>query len=219
MKKVLMIGLVAVGVAALAGCQSSKTSYDDEVYSGLYPCANCSAIESTVSFNKDGSYIEQLTYQGTRDGDQVSFDAGSWVKEDNKLRLVSTQTQDQVTYFALSADKKIVTLLDQQGNPIETELNYTLNRVLPSKKMGEYRYLADAATFTECETGRAYATGGIALEKAYGKTGVEGGTPVYAEIEGYYTVRPSMEDGLYDAAFVQTGKITFDKTKSCAVSE
>ena len=219
MKKVLMIGLVAVGVAALAGCQSSKTNYDDEVYTGLYPCANCSAIESTVVFNKDGSYVEQLTYQGTRDGDQTSFDTGSWVEEDNKLRLVSTQTQDQITYFALSSDKKRVTLLDQQGNPIETELNYTLSRVLPSKKVGEYRYLADAAIFTECETGRAYATSGIALEKAYGKTGVDGGTPVYAEIEGYYSIRPSMEDGLYDAAFIQTGKIAFNKAKSCEATK
>ncbi|MEX6398067.1 hypothetical protein AB6E88_13745 [Providencia hangzhouensis] len=50
------------------------------------------------------------------------------------------------------------------------------------------------------------------MEKAYGETGVDGGTPVYAEIEGYYTIRPSMEDGQFDSALVPTGAIKFDKS-------
>lgn len=215
-KKLLMV-LAAAGIITLAGCQNSTTApevrYIDRAFTGVLPCADCSGIETTILFNQDGSYVEELTYLGTRDGDQTMFETGSWAKDGDKLRL--TNTQGERSYFSPSADDKSVTMLDSDGNVIESQFDYTLKQVTPSKKIGEYHYMADAATFIECGTKRNYAASGIELEKNYGATGVNGGTPVYAEIEGYYTIRPSMEDGLFDPALVQTGSILFNKEKSC----
>lgn len=217
MKKSLLLALMATGVITLAGCQTiakqPNVTYIDRAYTGTLPCADCSGIEATLLVNQDGTYVEQLVYLGTRDGDQTFYETGSWAKDGEKLRM--TNANGERSYFLPSADDKSMILLDQEGNKIESQLNYTLNQVTSGKKVGEYRYFADAATFTECKTGRTYAASGLELEKGYSATGVTGGTPVYAEIEGYYTIRPSMEDGQFDPALVQTGQIMFDKSSSC----
>ncbi|EKT53399.1 envelope stress response activation lipoprotein NlpE [Providencia sneebia] len=217
MKKSLFSALIAMSVITVVGCQTvtkePKVTYIDRAYTGIIPCADCSGIEATLLVNQDGTYVEQLVYLGTRDGDQTFNETGTWAKDGNKLRM--TNAKGERAYFLPSTDDKSMTLLDQEGNKIDSELNYTLKQVAPSKKIGEYRYFADAATFTECKTGRQFAAEGLELEKGYSATGVTGGTPVYAEIEGYYTVRPSMEDGLFDPALVQTGEIMFDKSTSC----
>lgn len=82
--------------------------------------------------NQDGSYVEQLVYLGTRDGDTAFHDTGKWDIENNKLR--ATNPKGESTYFAQSEDGQSVTLLDLEGNPIETQMNYTLDQVKPSKK-------------------------------------------------------------------------------------
>ncbi|AFH94850.1 TPA: envelope stress response activation lipoprotein NlpE [Providencia stuartii] len=217
MKKSLFLALMATGVMTLVGCQTAvkqpSVTYIDRAYTGILPCADCSGIEATLLVNQDGTYVEQLVYLGSRDGDQTFYETGTWAKDGDKLRM--TNANGERAYFAPSADDKSMVLLDQEGNKIQSQLNYTLTQVAPSKKTGEYRYFADAATFTECKTGRTYTATGIELEKGYSATGVTGGTPVYAEIEGYYTVRPSMEDGKFDPALVQTGDIMFDKSSAC----
>ena len=217
MNKSLLLVLMAVGAVTLAGCQSAAKNPNmaqiDNVYTGVIPCADCSGIEATLLLNQDGSYVEQLIYMGTKEGNRAFHDAGKWEVDGEKIRLANEK--NELTYFAKAADAKSVTLLDLEGNPIETQMNYTLNQAVPSKKIGQYRYMADAAVFTECESGLQYSASGIELEKGYSETGVEGGTPVYAEIEGYYSVRPSMEDGQFDPALVQTGKVKFDKSASC----
>ncbi len=217
MKKSLLLALMTVSAITLAGCQTTTTNTNtaqiDKVYTGVIPCADCSGIEATLLVNQDGSYVEQLVYLGTKEGDRAFREAGKWEAEGKKLHLANSK--DEKTYFAQAEDGQSVTLLDLDGNPIETQMNYTLEQVKPSKKIGEYRYMADAAVFKECGSGRQYTASGIELEKGYSESGVEGGTPVYVEVEGYYSVRPSMEDGQFDSALVQTGKVKFDKSASC----
>lgn len=58
-------------------------------------------------------------------------------------------------------------MLDSDGNAIESQFDYTLKQVTPSKKIGEYHYMVDAATFIECGTKRNYAASGIELEKLW----------------------------------------------------
>jgi copper homeostasis protein (lipoprotein) len=61
---------------------------------------------------------------------------------------------------------------------------------------GMVTYMADAAIFEECLTGRTYPVAiegaWIDLERAY-LGAVEGGTPLYATIEGTISLRPAME--------------------------
>ena len=48
-------------------------------------------------------------------------------------------------------------MLDREGNPIESQFNYTLEPAKSSMPMtpmtlrGMYFYMADAATFTDCD--------------------------------------------------------------------
>ncbi|MFV9997664.1 MAG: copper resistance protein NlpE N-terminal domain-containing protein [Arsenophonus endosymbiont of Dermacentor nuttalli] len=201
----------------LAGCRDklsqSSSQTVDKVYTGVVPCADCSGIETTVLFKPDGTFIEQLTYLGKQEQKNTFYATGNWTKKGSKFLLLDTD--DQKTYFQPSADGKKIEYLDQEGNKIESNLNYTLEQVKPEKKSGEYSYIADTALFKECKSGRTYSVSGIDLEKGYSATGVEAGRPVYVEIEGYYTIRPSMEDGMFDTTLIQTGSIKFDKLCAC----
>nr|WP_217277083.1 envelope stress response activation lipoprotein NlpE [Photorhabdus heterorhabditis] len=215
--KKFLTALIAVGVCTLMGCKSNlpqQTSSQpvDQTFQGTLPCADCSGIDTTLLLDGDGSYILEQTYLDTRDGDSSFFESGQWVKDGEKIRL--TKSDDQKYYYLLKGGNLV--MLDIEGNPIESQFNYELKRVTPKKLVGEYSYMADAASFTDCNTGKQYAvTESLDLERGYHQVGVEGGTPVYVEVEGYYSVRPSMEDGQFDPALIQTGKIHFDKSKSC----
>ncbi|OCQ50702.1 Lipoprotein NlpE precursor [Photorhabdus australis subsp. thailandensis] len=217
MNKKLLATLAAVSVCTLMGCkgnlpQQTSSQPVDQTFKGILPCADCSGIDTTLLLDGDGSYILEQTYLGTRDGEQPFFESGQWVKEGEKIRL--TKSDDQKYYYLPKGGNLV--MLDIEGNPIESQFNYELKRVKPEKLIGEYSYMADAASFTDCNTGKQYAvTESLDLERGYHQVGVEGGTPVYVEVEGYYSVRPSMEDGQFDPALIQTGKIHFDKSKSC----
>lgn len=208
--------LVVAGILSLAACKSvnptEKVKIIDNAYSGVLPCADCSGIDTTILMEKDGTYVIEYIYLETKDGNQSYFETGTWAKDGNKYLFVNTAGDR--SYYDLQ-DKKLV-MLDQEGKSIESNMNYSLAMVQPTKLSGEYRYMADAATFKDCKTGLNYAVNeSIELERGYGKTGVEGGTPVYVEVEGYYSIRPSMEDGLFNPALIQTGSYSFDKSKTC----
>ncbi|PQQ27171.1 copper homeostasis/adhesion lipoprotein NlpE [Photorhabdus luminescens] len=217
MNKKLLTALVAVGVSALMGCKGNSAQQTgsqpvDQTFHGTLPCADCSGIDTTLLLDNDGTYILEQTYLDTRDGDQSFFESGLWAKDGEKIHL--TKSDDQKSYYLPKGENLV--MLDIEGNKIESSFNYELQRVKPKKLAGEYSYMADAALFTDCSTGKRYAvTESLDLEQGYHQVGVEGGTPVYVEVEGYYSVRPSMEDGQFDSALIQTGKIHFDKSKSC----
>lgn len=75
-QKVLKI-LLTIGAVSLAGCQhklpQSQNQPVDKVYTGVIPCADCSGIETTVLFNPNGQYIEQLTYLGKEEQKNTFF--------------------------------------------------------------------------------------------------------------------------------------------------
>lgn len=62
---------------------------------------------------------------------------------------------------------------------------------------GQFRYMADAALFTDCSSGKSYpvAMEGayIELERAYMDSGIEGGQPVVVALHGRFLERPAME--------------------------
>ncbi|PHM73186.1 envelope stress response activation lipoprotein NlpE [Xenorhabdus kozodoii] len=223
MNKKILLALLVAGVFTAAGCQNSsvpqnspvsqeKPQPTENVFSGVIPCADCAGIDTTLQLAKDGTYILGQTYLGAENEKDTFFETGSWVI--NGKKMVLSQQDGHQSYYLPKGENLV--MLDINGDPIQSNFNYELDRVKPKKLAGEYSYFADSALFTECGTGKRYdAAENIDLERGYHATGVEGGTPVYVEIEGYYTLRPSMEDGLFDKAVIQTGKIHFDKTVSC----
>jgi len=73
---------------------------------------------------------------------------------------------------------------------------------------GEMRYMADAALFTDCRTGRTYPIAMEAdylkMERAYLKAVVEPGAPQYVTFEGFIVPKPKMEgEGLEPTVVVE----------------
>jgi uncharacterized lipoprotein YbaY/heat shock protein HslJ len=62
---------------------------------------------------------------------------------------------------------------------------------------GQFRYMADAALFTDCASGKSYpvAMEGayIELERAYMDSGIESGQPAVVALRGRFLERPAME--------------------------
>lgn len=217
MGKKFLFAAVAAGLFILSGCQNNiglllDGKIVDQTYNSILPCADCSGIDTTILVNQDGSYVMEQSYQGSPDDKRSFFESGTWVLGKDKLTL--TNSYGEKSYYLPREDKLV--MLDIDGNVINSELNYTLAKVQPKQLAGEFTYFADAGTFKDCQSGRVYAASGIELEKGYFSTGVEGGTPVYLEVNGYYSIRPSMEDGQYDRALVVADeKPRFNRHGSC----
>ncbi|PHM28903.1 envelope stress response activation lipoprotein NlpE [Xenorhabdus budapestensis] len=228
MNKNILLALVASGVLTAVGCQNNPAHQngavdqndltpqnqfriDEKVFNGVIPCADCAGIETTLQLSNDGAYILGQTYLKSGQ-EKPFFETGHWVVNGKKITL--TSDEGEKAYYQMTGEDLV--MLDIKGEPIQSELNYKLAKVTPKKLAGEYRYFADSAIFTECHSRKFYdASENIELERGYSAMGAEGGEPVYVEMEGYYTLRPSMEDGLFDNALIQTGKIRFDKSSSC----
>ena len=85
-------------------------------------------------------------------------------------KLVLTNSKGEKSYFRAKGDK--LEMLDRNGSPIQSPLNYTgaSEASLPTTPMamrGMY-FMADAATFTDCATGKRVAVANNAqLERDY----------------------------------------------------
>jgi len=135
---------------------------------------------------------------------------------------VLTEKNGDKRYF-LPIGKELQ-LLDKRGEKIDSTLNYQLsptNKPLPQIPLpltGLYTYLADAAVFKDCATGKIFpVVNNIALEKGYLQARSAPGEPVFLMLNGYFSMQPSMEEGLMQKALVPEpeGKIIFDNSKSC----
>lgn len=95
-------------------------------FKGTIPCADCPGIELTVTFKSDGSYTSKNAYQ-ERD---TSFESsGTWTVEEagKRIRLDPNSKDEQDRLFELVSNDEL-RMLDIEGNPIESGLNYTLAR-------------------------------------------------------------------------------------------
>ncbi len=134
---------------------------------------------------------------------EPSYDLGRWHADPARDAIVLRGGREAPVFLEVlgSGDLR---LMDLEGNPIESDLPYTLaaGPLQPVEDTqfltGMFRYMADAATFTECLTGRSYpvATEGayIEAERAYARLEEQApGAPVLAILEGRLAMRPAME--------------------------
>ncbi len=95
-------------------------------FSGTIPCADCPGIDATVTLNADGTYTTHDAYQ-ERD---TSFDSsGTWTVEDagKRIRLDPNSKDEQDRLFEVVSDDAL-RMLDIDGNPIQSGLDYSLTR-------------------------------------------------------------------------------------------
>ena len=105
-------------------------------------------------------------------------------------------------YLELTEKGDKLEMLDRNGSPIQSPLNYTLEPVkasLPTTPMamrGMYFYMADAATFTDCATGKRVAVANNAqLERDYAAARGTDTRPVLLVVEGHFTLEANPDTG------------------------
>ena len=152
-------------------------------------------------------------------GKKTSFATyGQWARTANKLVL--TQSNGEKQYF-LPTDDSLV-MLDTKGEPIQSSLNFTLKAVslaLPTTPMamkGEYTYLADAAIFKDCGSGKIYPVdGNAALQEAYLTVRDENVQPVLLQFDAHFIEQPKPDSDELQNVLVSDGKAKFFPGKNC----
>ena len=173
-------------------------------FEGELPCADCPGIFYRLDLHEDRVFFLRTTYLG-RGADAVRDLVGTWAlsSEDNRLALFGGA---EAPIFFRIVDAGTIRKLDVEGRDIQSSLNYDLRRkdgldpIEPRLMMrGMYRYMADAALFEECLTGRTFPVAqeadNPALERAYLDAQRQPGEPVMVSLQGRIALRPAMEGG------------------------
>jgi copper homeostasis protein (lipoprotein) len=202
--------LCMAGAFLLLACQTfgdRSETYDSAelklpaTFKGTLPCADCEGIRYHLDLWPDGVFHLRQTYLGTS---VVADDRGHWHTDPSRKAILLYGSRERKHQFEVKGAHTI-RLLDQQGRQIQSSLPYDLTSdgtLTPTDLSldlhGMFRYMADAAQFEDCLTGRSYlvAIEGdyIQLERAYLQAAKpEPGTPLMASFAGDITRRPAME--------------------------
>lgn len=184
---------------------------------GVLPCADCEGIETSLFLEKDGTWVMNQHYQGAKAPSSFAS-YGTWARTADKLVL--TDTKGEKRYFRAKGEG--LEMLDIQGNPIESPFNYTLAPVtaaLPSTPMamrGMYFYMADAAIFTDCATGKKVSVANNAqLERDYAAARGSDTKPVLLTVDGHFTLEANPDSGERVKTLVPDRDARFEAGKNC----
>jgi len=202
---------LAAAAAAAAAADEDVTPFETlpRSFAGTLPAASGPGIEWQLDLLEDGSFQLRRTYLD-REPDNVFDSLGRWLMGSDERSLLLVGDPDEPIALAIESPERL-RLLDPAGQPIESELPYHLDQAEVDllepelELLGFYRYMADAAVFDECLTGRrlpvAFVEDNIALERAYldlqETSDLAPGEPVLAELLGRIALLPPMEgDGV-----------------------
>jgi heat shock protein HslJ/uncharacterized lipoprotein NlpE involved in copper resistance len=170
-------------------------------FTGTLPCADCEGIRYHLDLWPDGVFHLRRIWLGTPG---IEDDIGRWRKDPLRPVIFLHGGREMPLQFQVR-DPHTLRLLDLQGRAVDSDLPYDLTAgagLTPTEVRlglhGMFRYLADAARFEECLTGRSYpvAMEGdyLQLERAYLQAAKpRPGAPLMVSFEGGITCRPAME--------------------------
>lgn len=230
MKTAILSVIVASALFALIGCHnraemqelqptpSAELKPMQQSWRGVLPCADCEGIETTLFLEKDGTWVMNQHYQGGKaPGSFATY--GTWARTAEKLVL--TDTDGEKSYFRAKGEG--LEMLDREGNPIESTLNYTLAPVkaslplTPMAMRGMYFYMADAAVFTDCTTGKKVSVANNAqLERDYAIARGNDMKAVLLTVEGHFTLEPNPDSGEMVKTLVVVKNAKFVQGKDCS---
>lgn len=205
-------------VDTLAPAQMAELKPMQQSFRGVIPCADCEGIETSLFLEKDGTWVMNEHYQGV-DKEPSSFASyGTWARTAGKLVL--TDSEGQKSWYRVKGDN--LEMLDDSGNAIESPLNYTLTPVkaslplTPMAMRGMYFYMADAAVFTDCATGKQTAVASNAqLERDYAVARGSETKPVLLVVEGHFTLEPNPDSGEMVKTLQPDANMKFEPGKAC----
>jgi len=177
-------------------------------YQGAIPCADCPGQQLTVTLFPDRTYRLRRVYLGVDAGRNVArYSLGRWARAQDDgagLLRLSGDAATPLQFRIVGAGT--LRLLDTRGHPIASPHNHDLQRLAqpdaiagPLPLSGMYAYMADAASFQECRTGKRFpvriTNDHLRLERAYLAARNAPGTPLLATFEGGF-VEPAPEPGM-----------------------
>ncbi|MCD9462477.1 copper resistance protein NlpE [Photobacterium phosphoreum] len=119
------------GASATAAKQAEEHNAQNSLdwmgeYTGIQPCGDCSGIETSLTLNKDGSFVLNETYQGKNTKPSVDKGKFKWNDRGDTITLNLSSSQS-VKYFV---GEHRIFRLDQQGQRIKGDLAdaYTLTQ-------------------------------------------------------------------------------------------
>ena len=171
-------------------------------FTGDLPCADCPAIRYLLNLFPDSSFFLRMTYVGRNEVKPLD-DVGRWELSADGSTLTLNGGKESAERFAVKSST-ILRKLDLQGREIESKFNYDLRRTSAMERIeprltmrGMFRYMADAAMITECQTGQRWPVvieGDYkALEAAYLKTKRQPAEELLVNLEGQVTMRPNTD--------------------------
>ncbi|MDU1877732.1 envelope stress response activation lipoprotein NlpE [Citrobacter sp.] len=185
-------------VEVLQPTRAAELKPMQQSWRGILPCADCEGIETSLFLEKDGTWVMNERYQGVRDEPSSFASYGTWARTADKLVL--TDSKGEKSYYR--AKGEALEMLDREGNPIESQFNYTLQPVsaslpvTPMPMRGMYFYMADAAIFTDCATGKRMPVANNAqLERDYLAARAENGQSVLLTLEAHFTLEANPDTG------------------------
>ncbi len=178
-------------------------------YEGTLPCADCSGLRTVLAIWPDSVYRLAQTYEGKSTTPVVTM--GRWRLSES---VVSLETDNGIPMLYRRVGDDTLTLLDQQGQPIASSLNYSLQRSAsmnslrePAAFTGTFEYMADAPTFRECGSGQTYPVlmrGDYRkLERAFLAAKLPPGSGQQVEVRARFLERPADMEGPRDRDVVE----------------
>ncbi|QIL20431.1 copper resistance protein NlpE [Thermomonas sp. HDW16] len=109
---------------------SASPTFDVKAFAGTYngtiPCADCPGIDASIAFSPEGKYTQTLRYQ-ERENSSVS--EGNWTLDaDGKRILLDPTSKEESDSWVEVVSPTEVRMLDGEGKPIDSGLNYSLKR-------------------------------------------------------------------------------------------
>ena len=229
MKSAIFSVVAASALFVLMGChnraemevleptQAEALKPMQQSWRGVLPCADCEGIETSLFLEKDGTWVMNQHYQGAN-APSTFASYGTWARTADKLVL--TDTAGEKRYFRAKGEG--LEMLDMQGNPIVSQFNYTLAPItaaLPATPMamrGMYFYMADAAIFTDCATGKKVSVANNAqLERDYAAARGNDTKPVLLTVDGHFTLQANPDSGEKIKTLVPDRDARFEAGKNC----
>lgn len=133
-------------VDALQPAQAAELKPMQQSWRGVLPCADCEGIETSLFLEKDGTWVMNERYQGVREEPSSFASYGTWARTADKLVL--TDSNGEKSYYR--AKGNALEMLDREGNPVASQLNYTLVGACYRQPAGN----ANAAAWYVCIQGR-----------------------------------------------------------------
>ncbi len=230
MKRYMISAALAGGLLVLVGCnnrpdyqavspaQPAELTPMQQSYFGTIPCADCSGIATSLFLDKEGTWVMEKRYQGKKQPLSIAS-WGTWARTANKLVLTDADGEKQ--YFHPQGNS--LEILDTDGNPINSRLNYRLDAAkttvpsVPMAMRGMYQYMADAAVFTDCASGKTYAVNNtIALEQGYAAAKGTGVNPVLVTIQGHFSLDANEDTGEPQLFITPDSAGHFQADKDCS---